>query len=305
MRPLRGLGVARIGPRRGGAPPRDIKSACGPTFTAHSSRRGLCIPSIGPELGPTRKDFILHQARVKLRERAAFDLGRRSQFLEVRLTDAEISSLTSRAGVKKGGDIAGSRRRFLRFAQRRQELDIEREAFLSVVEQPEDASQFANHLLTAIGIIGTASWAISGTQVAGEAGLNIVGCALVGCVSSLGGGTVNALLFGRPVVWVRDPTNLVVAITASLATFIVWPILSSHFAERQAREIRAAAALSKPWWKLDVRQIAGLEVDEDEARIAAEPISRATFLAALRDEDLFLRVRNVLSLQLLKKGRPE
>ena len=72
-----------------------------------------------------------------------------------------------------------------------------------------------------------------------------------------------------------------------------------------SREIRAAAALSKPWWKLDVRQIAGLEVDEDEARIAAEPISRATFLAALRDEDLFLRVRNVLSLQLLKKGRPE
>ena len=39
-------------------------------------------------------------------------------------------------------------------------------------------------------------FAIVGTQVAGDAGMKLVGCVLVGCVAALGGGSVNAVLYG-------------------------------------------------------------------------------------------------------------
>ena len=74
----------------------------------------------------------------------------------------------------------------------------------------------------------TALFACVGVQVAGgEAGMNLIGCTLVGCVAGLGGGTVNSLLYGAArdgVSWARRPSFLVVAVGASIATFVLWPM---------------------------------------------------------------------------------
>ena len=81
--------------------------------------------------------------------------------------------------------------------------------------------------------IGLALFSVVGTQVAGDAGFNIVGCALVGCVAGLGGRTINNLLYGNSspllnqlpgVFWARNPSYLAVAIGCSLLTFFAWPL---------------------------------------------------------------------------------
>lgn len=55
--------------------------------------------------------------------------------------------------------------------------------------------------------VGLALFSVVGTQVAGDAGFNLVGCTLVGCVAGLGGRTINNLLFGATrngVFWARN-----------------------------------------------------------------------------------------------------
>ena len=82
------------------------------------------------------------------------------------------------------------------------------QAFLAAVEEPAaEKGTLGKWLLPGVSFLGTASYAIAGTQVAGEAGMNVIGCCLVGIISSLGGGSVNALLYGygkNGVPWARD-----------------------------------------------------------------------------------------------------
>eukprot|EP00966_Prymnesium_polylepis_P068739 1596610-Prymnesium_polylepis.1 len=79
-------------------------------------------------------------------------------------------------------------------------------------------------MLFATDFLGTSLFAIVGTQCAGDAGMNIVGCTLVGCAAAMGGGTLNNLMIGRtPVFWMRDPRFLIAAVVSSVATFYLWP----------------------------------------------------------------------------------
>ena len=80
--------------------------------------------------------------------------------------------------------------------------------------------------------VGLALFSVVGTQVAGDAGFNIIGCTLVGCVAGLGGRTINNILYGTSslvtkmpgVFWARNPMYLAVAIGSSLVTFFAWPL---------------------------------------------------------------------------------
>jgi len=189
---------------------------------------------------------------VSLRERAA-SLG-------VRLTREEAALLSRKAGRHENMQM--TRKKFLRFAQKRHEKEVEREAFLAAIEEPSNDTH-GKHILPIIGIIGTASYAIGGTQVAGDAGMNVIGCVFVGCVSAMGGGTLNALMFGdvrnQGVPWVRarPPVNLYTALTASLATFLIWPVVTSVLVDKRVSEIREAArdedwqAAAMYWLSLD------------------------------------------------------
>ena len=114
-----------------------------------------------------------------------------------------------------------------------------RELFLEVIEKPKTAAdRMGNSLVTVLDYGGTALFAVVGTQLAGEAGMNIVGCSLVGCIAAMGGGTLNNLLYASSspilgnagVFWVRIPAYLATALGASIFTFFAWPL----YCERQA-----------------------------------------------------------------------
>ena len=116
-----------------------------------------------------------------------------------------------------------------------------KELFLSVVETPITAAdRIGSKVITLLDYTGTALFAIVGTQVAGNVGMNIIGCGLVGCVAALGGGTLNSifygvsspLLFGQPgVFWARNYKYLAVALSASIVTFFGWPAYCHSQAE--------------------------------------------------------------------------
>ncbi|KAH8097514.1 hypothetical protein JL720_406 [Aureococcus anophagefferens] len=74
--------------------------------------------------------------------------------------------------------------------------------------------------LTTLDYVGTVAFAASGTMVAGQAGMDVLGCCFVGTVTSLGGGTIRDLLLGRtPVFWFKDTSYLLLCLGTALATF--------------------------------------------------------------------------------------
>jgi hypothetical protein len=170
------------------------------------------------------EEIVLEQA-VSLRERAAM--------LKVRLSDEELLLLAQQIGANQ--DLRLTRKKLVKYTSQKWEREVEREAFLHAIESPaEEKGMLGKVLLPAVGMIGTASFAVAGTQVAGEAGMNIVGCCFVGALSSLGGGAVNALLFGdakHGVPWVKNPDSLIIALVSSLLTFFLWPILCASLAK--------------------------------------------------------------------------
>ena len=151
----------------------------------------------------------------------------------VRLTDAEFTRLRTVVDANRDGLV--SRAELARAGKQAVEHRATREVCLSVIELPNAARTWdrliGQYALRACDVGGTLLYAVAGTQVAGDAGMNIVGCTLVGCATALGGGTLNNLLYGtasplhgRPgVFWVRFPEYLYLAAGASLLTFFLWP----------------------------------------------------------------------------------
>ena len=148
------------------------------------------------------------------------DFKRRALKMDVKITRAESEQMTERMlqrlrasskGTKKEKEgIIVTRDNFQKYIRERNHIELEREAMLEAIEQPAEATETTRQLIPAIGIIGTISWAITGTQLAGEQGMNIFGCGFVGCVSALGGGTLNNLIFGvakNGVQWVKNPQS--------------------------------------------------------------------------------------------------
>lgn len=219
-------------------------------------------------------------------------LAERAAALDVRLTKDEVRLLAKQAGGQ-GQDLQVTRSKFLRFSRQKAEREIEREAFLAAIEEPAGIkSSLGKWILPVIGVVGTASYAMAGTQVAGDAGMNIIGCTFVGCVSSLGGGAVNALLYGYAkggVPWARDPRSLGVAIGSSVLTFLLWPVAGKALAEERLRMIHETAK-SKMWWSSAIDRL-GLSNPSSELK----GISRAEFIAACEEEKFYKSIRKALA----------
>lgn len=234
--------------------------------------------------------------------KSSFDLSKRAALLGVRLTAEEVqllqrkaarlfqkSSFRRRSEQLSAEEFQISRRKFLRFARLQQDAEVEREAMLATIEKPDQASAWSKQLLPAIGIVGTMSWAVAGTQAAGEAGMHLIGCSLVGCISAMGGGTVNNLLFNdtrQGVNWVRNPRSTVmVALASSVVTFFAWPMICEALAEKRLLKIHETAA-SLSWTEWLNRLLGTVE--------EAKYISRNQFLAACKDPDFFNYFRKLL-----------
>ncbi|EOD9037957.1 TRIC cation channel family protein [Enterobacter hormaechei] len=93
-------------------------------------------------------------------------------------------------------------------------------------------------------ILGTAVFAISGVLLAGKLRMDPFGVLVLGVVTAVGGGTIRDMaLANGPVFWVKDPTDLVVAMFTCLLTIVL---------VRQPRRL--------PKWILPVLDAVGLAV---------------------------------------------
>jgi uncharacterized membrane protein YeiH len=76
-------------------------------------------------------------------------------------------------------------------------------------------------LLYWIGLAAVAVNALTGVIEAGRKQMDLIGVVMVGTATALGGGTVRDVLLDRTVFWINDQTYLIVALVATLATFVV------------------------------------------------------------------------------------
>jgi uncharacterized membrane protein YeiH len=78
--------------------------------------------------------------------------------------------------------------------------------------------------------LGVIVFAISGALVASRKQMDVVGFALLGTVTGIGGGTLRDLLLGQgPVFWVHEPAYLVVCVIVSSAVFVTAHIPQSRY----------------------------------------------------------------------------
>ena len=102
----------------------------------------------------------------------------------------------------------------------------------------------AKQLVYWLDILGTAVFAISGVLLAGKLRMDPFGVLVLGVVTAVGGGTIRDMaLANGPVFWVKDPTDLVVAMVTCLLTIVL---------VRQPRRL--------PKWILPVLDAVGLAV---------------------------------------------
>jgi uncharacterized membrane protein YeiH len=78
--------------------------------------------------------------------------------------------------------------------------------------------------------LGVIVFAISGALVASRKQMDVVGFALLGTVTGIGGGTLRDLLLAQgPVFWVREPTYLILCVVVSCAVFFTAHIPQSRY----------------------------------------------------------------------------
>lgn len=179
----------------------------------------LAIPHARALLTRTRQLSTEHCVQVPAH--APVHLANKAAELGIRLTSSEMASLARQLDCDSDGIVQRSE---LEAAGKvKLEEQWSREILLGAIEKPQSfQDRMGTKMLDALDYFGTALFACVGVQIAGgEAGMNLVGCTLVGCVAAMGGGTVNNLLQGNAregVFWVRNPRYLMVALGASGAS---------------------------------------------------------------------------------------
>ena len=138
------------------------------------------------------------------------------------------------------------------------------------------ADEFVPAALAGLDYIGTVAFAASGTLVAGAAGMDVLGCSLVGTITSLGGGTVRDLLLGRtPVFWFRAPQYLLICLGTALTTFYA------------ADALEGEAAQEALWWG-DTLGIGAFSVVGAQAAAAAGMSAKGRREISIRRADIRL-----------------
>ena len=104
--------------------------------------------------------------------------------------------------------------------------------------------------LRQVGLLGVVFFSITGSHAAGEAGMHVLGATLVGCVTAMGGGTLNGMMMGAtPVGWMVQPLPLILSVLAGVTTFYGLPLAARAYEENKepqaatiAPSVRAVAA---------------------------------------------------------------
>jgi uncharacterized membrane protein YeiH len=85
-------------------------------------------------------------------------------------------------------------------------------------------------LISLLDWFGICIFSVTGALVASRKEMDIVGFALLGSVTGIGGGTIRDVLLGvQPIFWVAQPAYLVACVLVALATFFIAHILHHRY----------------------------------------------------------------------------
>eukprot|EP01065_Artemidia_motanka_P012635 TRINITY_DN16963_c0_g1_i1.p1 TRINITY_DN16963_c0_g1~~TRINITY_DN16963_c0_g1_i1.p1 ORF type:complete len:252 (+),score=43.50 TRINITY_DN16963_c0_g1_i1:63-818(+) len=91
---------------------------------------------------------------------------------------------------------------------------------------PRYPNATASGLLRLSDYVGTTTFAWSGAVTAGLAGMDLLGCTIVGVTTAVGGGTFrDAVVLHKQPFWVEEVEYLWLAVGAAVAAFFLWPAL--------------------------------------------------------------------------------
>eukprot|EP00965_Chrysotila_dentata_P259305 6213515-Pleurochrysis_carterae.AAC.2 len=177
-----------------------------------------------------------------------FDVSLRARQLKVGLSPEEIDSLKRECieedAANSGGVLTHSA--FLRMVRASTDMEAERQAMVEYIVKKDEKSA-GQRMLLYLDLISTGLFAAVGSIFAGQAGMNVVGAAVVGGVASMGGGTLNNMMTGAAsrggVFWMKDARFLLIAMCASIITFYAWPYYEDLAAERELEALRCAACV--------------------------------------------------------------
>ena len=151
----------------------------------------------------------------------------------VALSPSELDGLIAYVSCHFG-DCDGriNRSNFVALVRTDRDNRDEKEALVNFISKIDENS-FGQRMLLYIDFVSTALFAMIGTVIAGQAGMNIVGTTFVGSVAAMGGGSLNNMLTGvrGGVFWVRDGRFLAISLAVSIATFHLWPMYEESVAE--------------------------------------------------------------------------
>ena len=86
-----------------------------------------------------------------------------------------------------------------------------------------------NLIVEYLDYFGVIVFAISGALAAARARMDLIGFALLGIVTGIGGGSLRDILLGQlPVFWVEQPQYIVLCVLASSITFFCVPVIASR-----------------------------------------------------------------------------
>ena len=162
-----------------------------------------------------------------------YDISKRARELGVALSPSELEGLIAYVSCHFG-DCDGriNRSNFVALVRTDRDSRDEKEALVNFISKIDENS-FGQRMLLYIDFVSTALFAMIGTVIAGQAGMNIVGTTFVGSVAAMGGGSLNNMLTGvrGGVFWVRDWRFLAISLAVSIATFHLWPMYEESVAE--------------------------------------------------------------------------
>ncbi len=85
-------------------------------------------------------------------------------------------------------------------------------------------------LITILDWFGLCVFSVTGALVASRKRMDIVGFALLGSVTGIGGGTIRDVLLGiQPVFWIKEPATLLICVIVSCITFFTAHILHHRY----------------------------------------------------------------------------
>lgn len=132
-----------------------------------------------------------------------------------------------------------------------------------------DEQSAGQRMLLYMDYLATGLFAVVGTIIAGQAGMNIVGTTFVGGVASMGGGSLNNILTGNTrggVFWMKDWRFLTIALMSSVATFHLWPMYEESVATHYYAEIHGAIGQCS-----DERDWCGVQFEDFRAALDGNP----------------------------------